>query len=128
VYSSQSATLSQVDWLAEASGRSVPSRPRVERRQFLLNIISAERSFQLIEFFYSSQSFYAIINYRGITPIYIPAVWNIVLPPKVQLFMWLLSHNKLDIAITLRRKSYQNLSNVVFVLKRRALTTYSLIV
>jgi hypothetical protein len=128
VYSSQSATFSQVDWLAEASGRSVPSRPRVERRQFLLNIISAERSFQLIEFFYSSQSFYAIINYRGITPIYIPAVWNIVLPPKVQLFMWLLSHNKLDIVITLRRKSYQNLSNVVFVLKRRALTTYSLIV
>jgi hypothetical protein len=128
VYSSQSATLSLVDWLAEASGRSVPSRPRVERRQFLLNIISAERSFQLIEFFYSSQSFYAIINYRGITPIYIPAVWNIVVPPKVQLFMWLLSHNKLDIVITLRRKSYQNLSNVVFVLKRRALTTYSLIV
>jgi hypothetical protein len=128
VYSSQSATLSQVDWLAEAGGRSVPSRPRVERRQFLLNIISAERSFQLIEFFYSSQSFYAIISYRGITPIYIPAVWNIVVPPKVQLFMWLLSHNKLDIVITLRRKSYQNLSNVVFVLKRRALTTYSLIV
>jgi hypothetical protein len=26
---------------------------------------------------YSSHSFYAIINYRGVTPVYIPAVWSV---------------------------------------------------
>jgi hypothetical protein len=36
---------------------------------------------------YYSQSFYAIINCRGIIPSYIPVVWNIVVPPKVQLFL-----------------------------------------
>jgi hypothetical protein len=25
---------------------------------------------------YSSHSFYAIISYRGVTPMYIPAIWN----------------------------------------------------
>jgi hypothetical protein len=44
---------------------------------------------------YSSHSFYAVIGYRGVTPMYIPAIWNIKVPPKIQLFIWLLSHNKL---------------------------------
>jgi hypothetical protein len=44
---------------------------------------------------YSSQSFYNVISYRGITLLYIPAVWNICVPPKIHLFLWLLSHNKL---------------------------------
>jgi hypothetical protein len=44
---------------------------------------------------YSSQSFYNVISYRGTTPLYIPVVWNICVPPKIHLFLWLLSHNKL---------------------------------
>jgi hypothetical protein len=35
---------------------------------------------------YTTQSFYAIINYRGITPLYIPTVWSIVVPPKIHMF------------------------------------------
>jgi hypothetical protein len=35
---------------------------------------------------YDTQSFYATINYRGITPLYIPAIWKIVVPPKIHLF------------------------------------------
>jgi hypothetical protein len=55
---------------------------------------------------YSSHSFYAIINYRGVKPIYIPAIWNIVVPPKIQLFLWLLSHNKLATIDNLNRKGF----------------------
>jgi hypothetical protein len=43
---------------------------------------------------YSSQSLYAVINFRGVTPIYIPAVWSLVIPPRVH-FLCLLSKNKL---------------------------------
>jgi hypothetical protein len=44
---------------------------------------------------YSSQSMYVVINYRGVTPVYVPAVWKINVPPKIHFFLWLLSHNKL---------------------------------
>jgi hypothetical protein len=44
---------------------------------------------------YSSSSLYAIINFGGVMPIYIPAVWNLIVPPRVHIFLWLLSHNKL---------------------------------
>lgn len=44
---------------------------------------------------YSSKSFYAIINFRGATPVFVLAVWKIEIPPKIQMFLWLLSHNKL---------------------------------
>jgi hypothetical protein len=46
----------------------------------------------------------AIINYRGVTLVYIPLVWNIMVPPKVQLFLWLLSHNKLATVDKLKKK------------------------
>lgn len=36
---------------------------------------------------YSSQSLYAIINFRGVQPVYIPAVWKITVPPRVHVFM-----------------------------------------
>jgi hypothetical protein len=44
---------------------------------------------------YSSQSFYVVINYRGLAPVYILAVWDIQVPPKIHLFLWHLSNNKL---------------------------------
>jgi hypothetical protein len=40
-------------------------------------------------------SLYAIINFRGVTPIYVPAVWKLMVPPRVHLFLWLLLKNKL---------------------------------
>jgi hypothetical protein len=36
---------------------------------------------------YSSQSMYVVINYRGVTPVYVPAVWKINVPPKIQFFL-----------------------------------------
>jgi hypothetical protein len=32
---------------------------------------------------YSSQSLYRIINFRGGTPVYIPAVWKLRVPPRI---------------------------------------------
>jgi hypothetical protein len=53
---------------------------------------------------YSSHSFYAIINYRGLAPIYILAVWSVNVPPKMHLFLWLLSYNKLTTVDNLNKK------------------------
>jgi hypothetical protein len=44
---------------------------------------------------YSVQSLYAIINHRGVVPVFIQAVWKLNIPPRVQFFLWLLSNNRL---------------------------------
>jgi hypothetical protein len=44
---------------------------------------------------YSSQSLYAVINFRGVTPVYVPTVWSLLIPPRVHFFFWLLYKNKL---------------------------------
>jgi hypothetical protein len=43
---------------------------------------------------FSVQSLYAVINHRGITPVYVPAVWNLNILPRVQIFLWLVGKNK----------------------------------
>jgi hypothetical protein len=53
---------------------------------------------------YSSQSCYAVISFRGVTPVHLPAIWNIVVPPKIHLFLWLLPHNKLATVDNLNKK------------------------
>lgn len=44
---------------------------------------------------YSVQSLYAVINHRGVVPVFIQAVWKLFIAPRVQFFLWLLSNNKL---------------------------------
>jgi len=44
---------------------------------------------------YSVQSLYAVLNFRGVSPIHIPAVWQLSIPPRVHIFLWLLYNNKL---------------------------------
>jgi hypothetical protein len=43
---------------------------------------------------YSVRSLYAIVNHRGVVPIFIHAVWKLNIPPRVQFFLWLLSNNR----------------------------------
>jgi hypothetical protein len=43
---------------------------------------------------YTSQSLYAVVNFRGIKPVFIPSVWKLNIPPRVQVFLWLGSNNK----------------------------------
>jgi hypothetical protein len=42
---------------------------------------------------YSSQFLCKIINFRGILPVFVPAVWNLNIPPRVQFILWLLCKN-----------------------------------
>jgi hypothetical protein len=44
---------------------------------------------------YSSQSLYPVINFRGVKHVYVPAIWKVCTPPRVQVFIWLMSCNKL---------------------------------
>jgi hypothetical protein len=37
---------------------------------------------------YSTSSLYTIINFGGVQPVYIPAVWNLHIPPRVHIFLW----------------------------------------
>jgi hypothetical protein len=53
---------------------------------------------------YSSKSMYALVNFRGVTPIFLPAVWGLKIPPRVQVFLWLLSLNKIMTRDNSRRR------------------------
>lgn len=44
---------------------------------------------------YAVQSLYAVINCRGVFLVYVSSIWKLAIPPRVQFFLWLLSHNKL---------------------------------
>jgi hypothetical protein len=35
---------------------------------------------------YSSQSLYSVINFRGVTPVFIPTVWKIAVSPRIHFF------------------------------------------
>jgi hypothetical protein len=56
---------------------------------------------------YSSKSLYAIINFRGVQPVFLPAVWDLKIPPRVQIFLWLLSQNKIMTRDNLRHRGIQ---------------------
>jgi hypothetical protein len=44
---------------------------------------------------YTSSSLYKIITHRGIIPLFIPSIWSLTVPPRIHIFLWLLSNNKL---------------------------------
>jgi hypothetical protein len=41
------------------------------------------------------QSLYAVVNFRGITPVFVSSVWKLNIPPRMEFLLWLLSKNKL---------------------------------
>jgi hypothetical protein len=43
---------------------------------------------------YSSKSLYAVINFRGVTPVFISSMWGLRVPPRIHFFLWLMSKNK----------------------------------
>jgi hypothetical protein len=51
-----------------------------------------------------STHYYAVISFRGVTPVFLPAIWNIQVPLKIHLFLWLLSHNRLATVDNLNKK------------------------
>ncbi|XBH79743.1 hypothetical protein VPH35_105647 [Triticum aestivum] len=63
---------------------------------------------------YSSTSLYAIINFRGVTPVFLPAVWKIIIPPRVHIFLWLLFYNKLMTRDNLLKRNLKKPEECVF--------------
>uniref|UniRef100_A0ACD5W9V5 Uncharacterized protein n=1 Tax=Avena sativa TaxID=4498 RepID=A0ACD5W9V5_AVESA len=53
---------------------------------------------------YSSKSMYALLNFRGVTPIYMPAIWGLKVPPRIQGVLWLFSQNKIMTRENLRAR------------------------
>jgi hypothetical protein len=53
---------------------------------------------------YSTSFLYHVINFRGVQHVYLPAIWKLVVPPKIHIFLWLLSHNKLMARDNLRKR------------------------
>jgi hypothetical protein len=44
--------------------------------------------------FYSSQSLYKVINFRGIKSVHVLAVWSLKVPPRFHFFLWLVINNR----------------------------------
>ena len=44
---------------------------------------------------FSVQAIYKTISFRGITPVFTPSIWTIIVPPRVHIFLWLLASNKI---------------------------------
>jgi hypothetical protein len=53
---------------------------------------------------YSSQSMYALVNFRRVKQIFLPAVWKLKIPPRVWVFLWLFSQNKVMTRDYLRKR------------------------
>jgi hypothetical protein len=53
---------------------------------------------------YSSSSMYTLVNFRGEQPIYLPPVWKLKILPRIQVFLWLFSQNKIMTTDNLRAR------------------------
>lgn len=63
---------------------------------------------------YSSIALYAIISFRGVVLFYIFAVWELLIPPRIHVFLWLLFHNKLMTRDNLEKRKFRNPKDRVF--------------
>lgn len=63
---------------------------------------------------YSSSSLYAIINFRGVTLVFLPAVWKLVIPPRIHIFLGLLLYNKLMTRDNLLKRNMKKPEDCVF--------------
>ena len=59
---------------------------------------------------FSVQSMYKTITFRGILLVHTPAVWQLSVPPRIHIFLWLLSNNKIRTRTDLaKRRHVENL-------------------
>jgi hypothetical protein len=56
---------------------------------------------------HSSTSLYVVINFRGIQPVFLLAIWDLKIPSRVQILLWLLSQNKIMTRDNLRHRGIQ---------------------
>jgi len=55
---------------------------------------------------FAVRSLYAVINNRGIKPVFVQTVWKLKIPPRIQIFLWLLSKNKVLTRINLAKRKH----------------------
>lgn len=67
------------------------------------------------------QSLYAVITFRGVTPVYISSVWKLVIPPRVQFFLWLLSNSRLLTRDNLAKRREISDSTCLLCLERESI-------
>ena len=69
---------------------------------------------------YSTSSLYHVINFRGVSPVYIPALWKLAVPPRVHIFLWLVSHNKIMTRDNLRKRQILKPEECSFCLEKES--------
>jgi hypothetical protein len=65
---------------------------------------------------YSTQSCYAVISFRGLTPMFLPVIWNIVVTPKIH-------HNKLATVDNLNKRGLNKPVQCCFAMRMSLLGT-----
>lgn len=46
-----------------------------------------------------------MINFRGLMQIHIPALWSVIAPPRVQVFLWLVFYNEIMTGDNLKKRN-----------------------
>lgn len=70
---------------------------------------------------YSSQSLYKIINFRGIKPVHVSAVWSLKIPPRVHFFLWLVIKNRALTRDNLAKRRKVEDENCLFCLEKETI-------
>lgn len=96
-----------------------------ELEQFVMSTALSEEQDTLVWQYnssgvYSTKSLYSIINFRGIMPLYIPALWSLVVPPRIHIFIWLLSHNRIMTRDNLKKKDIEKPEDCVFCTEKES--------
>jgi hypothetical protein len=84
-----------------------------EEDQILWNFNSNEK--------FSVQSLYAVISHRGVIPKFIHAVWKLNIPPRVQMFLWFLSSNRLLTRDNLAKRREVNDPSCLYCLENESI-------
>jgi hypothetical protein len=64
---------------------------------------------------YSVQSLYGVIDFRGVVhPVFVHAVWKLIVPPRVHIFLWLMSKGKLLTRDNLVKRKHLNDKSCLF--------------
>lgn len=71
---------------------------------------------------YSSQSLYKVINFRGVKPVYEPAIWKLHVPPRLHLFLWLITKNKVLTRDNLNKRMYIECTTCLFCQEQENVT------
>jgi hypothetical protein len=73
---------------------------------------------------YSVSSLYSIINFRGVMPVHISAVWRLRIHPRVHVFLWLLFNNKLLTRDNLQKRQQVPDLSCVFSLEHESVPRF----